>query len=144
MTSAAVEGDGKNRSVATEHQHHHQSPPPPFEGVTNNSNYPPPTQPPPTTAYPQPAQPYVSGYAIDGGRLEREHDRLPCCGIGFGWLLFILGFFLGAIPWYIGFFLLLFYRDRRERPGCIACTIGAVLATIFIVVGVIRGSRVWY
>ncbi|KAL8196867.1 hypothetical protein R6Q57_024364 [Mikania cordata] len=41
------------------------------------------------------------GYAIAEGRPVRER-RLPCCGIGMGWFLFIVGFFLAAIPWYIG------------------------------------------
>ncbi|WZY83817.1 hypothetical protein YC2023_030201 [Brassica napus] len=55
--------DDKNRSVQ----------PPPFQGA---SNYP--QQPP--AGYPQPAQPYVSGYAVNG--LTEEQRRLPCCGIG--------------------------------------------------------------
>lgn len=80
------------------------------------------------------------GYAVNG---VTEHDRLPCCGIGIGWLLFILGFFFGAIPWYIGFFLFLFSRNPREKPGYIACAIGAVIATIFIVIGAVRGSGAW-
>ncbi|KAJ0264063.1 Uncharacterized protein HA466_0024860 [Hirschfeldia incana] len=139
MTSGGVQ-DEKNRSVATDYQHQQPPPhPPPFQGV---SNYPPPQQQqqPPPPGYPQPAQPYVSGYAVNG---VVEHDRLPCCGIGIGWLLFILGFFFGAIPWYIGFFLFLFSRNQRERPGYIACAIGAVFATIFIVLGATRGSGVW-
>ncbi|CAH2053703.1 unnamed protein product, partial [Thlaspi arvense] len=139
MTSGVE--DDKNRSVATDHQHQ-QPHPPPFQGV---SNYPPPPQQqqPPAGGFPQPAQPYVSGYAVNGGMHSTEHHRLPCCGIGIGWLLFILGFFFGAIPWYIGFFLLLFSRNRRERPGYMACAIGAVIATILIVFGAIRGSGVW-
>ncbi|CAL9220839.1 unnamed protein product [Arabidopsis halleri] len=139
MTSGGVEYD-KNRSVVTDHQHHQNQPPPPsFQGVPN---YPPPPQQqqqPPATGYPQPAQPYVAGYAV----AAPEHRRLPCCGIGVGWVLFILGFFFGAIPWYIGFFLLLFSRNPRERPGYIACAVAAVVATIIIVVGVVRGSGVW-
>ncbi|KAG2315731.1 hypothetical protein Bca4012_066532 [Brassica carinata] len=117
--------DDKNRSMQ----------PPPSEGV---SNYPQQQQPP--AGYPQPAQPYVSGYVVNG---VTEEQRLPCCGIGIGWLLFILGFFLGSIPWYIGFFLLLCSRNPREKPGYIACTIGAVIATGFVVFGAIRGSGVW-
>uniref|UniRef100_A0A1J3HZP6 60S ribosomal protein L18a-like protein n=2 Tax=Noccaea caerulescens TaxID=107243 RepID=A0A1J3HZP6_NOCCA len=137
MTSGVE--DGKNRSVGTDHNH--QQPPPPFQGVS--SYPPPPQQQPPATAYPQPAQPHVPGYAVVDVRHSTEHHRLPCCGIGIGWLLFILGFFFGAIPWYIGFFLFLFSRNPRERPGYIACAIGAVIATIFIVIGALRGSRVW-
>ncbi|KAF8100332.1 hypothetical protein N665_0227s0064 [Sinapis alba] len=115
MTSGVE--DDKNRSVLPEN--HHQQPP---------------------AGYPQPAQPYVSGYAVNG---LTEQERLPCCGIGIGWLLFILGFFLGSIPWYIGFFLLLCSRDPREKPGYIACTIGAVITTGFVVFGAIRGSGIW-
>ncbi|KFK38817.1 hypothetical protein AALP_AA3G164200 [Arabis alpina] len=143
MTSGGGVEDDKNRSVVTDHQHHHnqQPPPPPFQGVSNYQQPPPPQQQPPATGYPQPAQPYVSGYAVAGGR--HEYDRLPCCGLGIGWVLFILGFFFGAIPWFIGFFLFLFSRNPRERPGYIACTIGTIIATIFIVIGAIRGSGVW-
>ncbi|KAM7260628.1 hypothetical protein ACFE04_011301 [Oxalis oulophora] len=60
----------------------------------------------------------AAGYAVD----ERP---LPCFGIGIGWLLFIVGLFLSAIPWYVGFLLLLFGRmDNREKAGLIACTFG--------------------
>ena len=37
---------------------------------------------------------------------------------------FIVGFFLAAIPWYVGAFILLCVRvDYREKPGYVACTI---------------------
>lgn len=37
---------------------------------------------------------------------------------------FIIGFFLAAIPWYVGvFFLLCATVDHREKPGLVACTI---------------------
>lgn len=83
--------------------------------------------------------------------------RLPCCGLGLGWCLwvslplhmcyfpvfpkvttelltksislpwtrFITGFFLAAIPWFIGAFVLICVRvhDQREKPGYVACTI---------------------
>ncbi|KAL4274520.1 hypothetical protein AHAS_Ahas20G0015400 [Arachis hypogaea] len=62
-------------------------------------------------------------YAVLEGHPIRER-RLPCCGLGLGWCMFILGFFLGGIPWYFGTFLLLCTRvDYREKPGLIACTI---------------------
>uniref|UniRef100_A0A804PWZ5 60S ribosomal protein L18a-like protein n=1 Tax=Zea mays TaxID=4577 RepID=A0A804PWZ5_MAIZE len=49
---------------------------------------------------------------------------LPFCGVGVGWFLFLLGFFLAAIPWYAGAFLLFFVAlDHREKPGLIACTV---------------------
>ncbi|KAG8657831.1 hypothetical protein MANES_03G083700v8 [Manihot esculenta] len=136
------------------HHHHHQHQPQPqpqppqygtFQGV---ANYPPPlpSHHQPVIGFPQPAPPpgatepsaplpphaspyyaqgyqTVPGYAVAEGRPVRER-RLPCCGIGVGWLLFIIGFFLGAIPWYVGLFVLLCARiDPREKPGYIACTI---------------------
>lgn len=38
---------------------------------------------------------------------------------------FIIGFFLAAIPWYVGAIILLCVRsvDYREKPGYIACTV---------------------
>ena len=37
---------------------------------------------------------------------------------------FIIGFFLAAIPWYVGAIILLCSRvDYREKPGYIACTV---------------------
>ncbi|CAL5393746.1 unnamed protein product [Camellia sinensis] len=68
----------------------------------------------------------VPGYAVAKGRPVRER-RLPCCGFGFAWFLFIIGFFLAAIPWYVGAIILLCVRsvDHREKPGYIACTVAA-------------------
>ncbi|KAF5205342.1 60S ribosomal protein L18a-like protein [Thalictrum thalictroides] len=85
----------------------------------------------------------VPGYAVAEGRPVREH-RLPCCGIGIGWLLFLLGFFLAAIPWYAGAIIILCARvDYREKPGYVACCIAAVLATIAAVFGVTKGVDAW-
>ncbi|XP_050219727.1 60S ribosomal protein L18a-like protein [Mercurialis annua] len=156
------------------HRHHQEVPPPPpqygtFQGV---ANYPPPLPPhhqhhhhhhhqqhQPVIGFPQPVPPpgstgtappayahgyqTVQGYAVTDGRPVR-HGRLPCCGIGIGWLLFITGFIFGAIPWYIGLFIILCARiDPREKPGYVACTIAAVLATIAIVLGVTKGADDW-
>ncbi|XP_038686689.1 60S ribosomal protein L18a-like protein [Tripterygium wilfordii] len=162
--------DDKNRGVAVvvdhhhqqHHHHHHDEPPPPppqygtFQGVAN--------YPPPAIGFPQPVPPpgagahgssapppqyytqgyqTVPGYAVAEGRPARER-RLPCCGIGLGWCLFIIGFFLGAIPWYIGLFVLMCGRiDHREKPGYIACTIAAVLATVAIIIGATKGADEW-
>nr|XP_043622726.1 60S ribosomal protein L18a-like protein [Erigeron canadensis] len=123
-----------------------------FQGV---SNYPPP-QPAPVMGFPQPAPPpgatgnpyvhgyqAVTGYAVAEGRPVRER-RLPCCGIGLGWFLLILGFFLAAIPWYIGAFILICARyDHREKPGYIACLIAAILATIVVLFGVTNDDWDW-
>ncbi|GMJ11386.1 hypothetical protein like AT1G17080 [Hibiscus trionum] len=148
-----MSGDEKNTAVVVDHQHNQYAT---FQGV---ANYPPP--PPtqhhgPAIGFPQPVSPpgpqpssapppqYYSpgpGYAVAEGTPAREH-RLPCCGCGFGWFLFIIGFFLGAIPWYIGLFMLLCVRkrmDHREKPGYVACTIAAVLATIIIIISVTQG-----
>ncbi|KAG0564985.1 hypothetical protein M758_8G150400 [Ceratodon purpureus] len=54
--------------------------------------------------------------------------RLPFCGLGFGWFLFIMGFFIAVFPWYIGAGIFLFVRhDYRERTGLMACTIAALV-----------------
>ncbi|XP_057458094.1 60S ribosomal protein L18a-like protein [Lotus japonicus] len=150
---------------------HHPPPPQPlpypppqygtFQGV---SNYPPPRPGPhPAIGFPQPVPPpgaggpsappppylphggyqAVTGYAIAEGRPVRER-RLGCCGIGCGWCLFILGFFLGGIPWYVGAIIMLCSRvDYREKPGYIACIVGAVLGTIAIIVGATKGADDW-
>ncbi|XP_057508083.1 60S ribosomal protein L18a-like protein [Actinidia eriantha] len=136
------------------HHHHHQPEEQPqygtFQGVANY-----PAQ--PVIGFPQPVPPpgatdssaqyyahgyqAVPGYAVAEGRPVRE-GRLPCCGIGFGWFLFIIGFFLAAIPWYVGAIILLCVRsvDYREKPGYIACTIAAVLAAIAVIFGVTKAD----
>ncbi|KAJ7948844.1 60S ribosomal protein L18a-like protein [Quillaja saponaria] len=146
--------EDKTRGIPAEHRHLHQEPQPyptqygTFQGVPS---YPPPRpESQPAIGFPQPvpppgaAEPYahgyqaVPGYAVAEGRPVRER-RLPCCGIGIGWLLFIIGFFLAAVPWYIGVIILICSRiDQREKPGYIACTIAAILATVAIVFGVIE------
>ncbi|KAE9585106.1 hypothetical protein Lalb_Chr25g0285501 [Lupinus albus] len=149
--------------------HHHQPPPlsypqpypPPqygtFQGV---SNYPPP--PPdlhPAIGFPQPAPPHgftnqspppppyythgyqaVPGYAVAEGRPVSER-RLPFCGLGCGWFLFMFGFLLAGIPWYVGAILMLCSRvDYREKPGYVACIVAAVLYAIAIIFGVTKGG----
>ncbi|CAN6546133.1 unnamed protein product [Malus baccata var. baccata] len=138
-----------------------------FQGVANY--YPPPPQPPPepVVGFPQPVPPpgysgrpplpphhhhhhhhhhqhgyqTVTGYAVVEGRPVSER-RLPCCGIGIGWLLFITGFFLGGIPWYVGTFILLCVQvDYREKPGYVACTIASILALIAVILSVTKGSE---
>ncbi|CAM0880650.1 unnamed protein product [Alopecurus aequalis] len=117
-------------------------------------SYPPPR--PPVVGYPQPVQPaalfgqrhsrnrggYQSGTGLDAeaGVAGHRHDRLPCCGLGIGWVLFIIGFFL-TIPWYAGAILLCFYREKREKPGLVACTVAAVIITILIVIAAVLPSR---
>ncbi|KAK2987800.1 hypothetical protein RJ640_024427 [Escallonia rubra] len=123
------------KSRAAEHAVHPPPPPPEyyygtFQGVAN-------AQPPPPPSHP------VTGYAVVQGSPLIEH-RLPCCGIGIGWFLFIFGFFFGAIPWYIGAFILLCARvDYREKPGLIGCTLAATLAVIAITLGLTRAKNAW-
>ncbi|XP_059665177.1 large ribosomal subunit protein eL20z-like [Cornus florida] len=155
------EGTEKSRGVNTAgYGGAEQQPPPPppppqyyygtFQGV---ANYPPPPPPQPVIGFPQPITPHgaphhyphgyqnVSGYAVVEGRPVRE-PRLPCCGIGIGWILFLIGFFLGAIPWYIGAFILLCVRvDNREKPGLIACTIAAILVVIAVSLGATKATH---
>ncbi|CAK9133952.1 unnamed protein product [Ilex paraguariensis] len=100
--------EGKSRGVAaTGGASEPQAVPPEyyygtFQGVANYQQQPPPPQ--PVIGFPQPTPPSglhgnpphyyshgyqtVPGYAISEGGiiLVREH-RLPCCGIGIGWLL---------------------------------------------------------
>ncbi|CAA3024257.1 60S ribosomal L18a [Olea europaea subsp. europaea] len=140
------EGEGKSRGIATASG---ELPPPPppnyygtFQGVANYQPQSTVSPPPPShhvIGFPQPIPPAglsgapphyyphgyqtVPGYAVAEGRPLREH-RLPCCGMGIGWFLFIIGFVLGAIPWYIGAFILLCVRvDYREKAGLFACTL---------------------
>ncbi|KAL0363560.1 UNVERIFIED_CONTAM: 60S ribosomal protein L18a-2 [Sesamum calycinum] len=137
------EGGGKTRSLLQADGEHSSLPPPnyyygTFQGV---ANYQPQPAPPSHSVmgFPQPVPPpgfsgsqpqyyphgyqTVHGYIVAEGRPIRQH-RLPCCGLGIGWFLFIIGFFMGAIPWYIGAFLLLCVRlDYREKPGLIACAL---------------------
>jgi len=111
-------------------------PPQPAPGTYQEApNYPPQPGTAPYQGAPNyPPQP-APGYPVSE---TREHDRLPCCGCGYGWLLFILGFVLGIIPWYIGVILLLCdkNKDKREKPGYIACAIMAVIGTVLVVVSV--------
>ncbi|GMH31075.1 hypothetical protein Nepgr_032918 [Nepenthes gracilis] len=113
----------------------------------------------PVVGFPQPAPPYgvipaapyhyphdcqiVAGYAVAEGRPVRL-PRLPCCGIGIGWFLFIAGFFLAAIPWYVGALILLCVRtDYREKPGLVACVIASILVVIAITLGVTKEAQPW-
>ncbi|CAH2037239.1 unnamed protein product [Thlaspi arvense] len=86
----------------------------------------------------------VHGIA-EGRPVTVRQRRLPCCGIGLGWFLFIVGFFFGAIPWYLGMFIMIVGRrvDHREKPGYIACTIAAILVTIAVILGVSKGAEEW-
>ncbi|MBA0606271.1 hypothetical protein Godav_018762 [Gossypium davidsonii] len=151
-----MSNEDRNRGVAVDKQQHNQYGT--FQGV---ANYPPPRPPRPhhhnphpqqqqhqqqhhgpTIGFPPPAsiappqyypQAYqtVPGYDVAEGTPVR--DKLPCCGIGFGWFLFIIGFFIGGLPWYIGFFVLLCARiDDREKAGYIACTIAVSIFSISI------------
>ncbi|KAK3205208.1 hypothetical protein Dsin_019254 [Dipteronia sinensis] len=110
-----------------------------FQGV---ANYYPPLSlapPQPVVGFPQPVPPppstwnplsygrgyhNITGYDVEG-RLVREREHgLPCCGLGMGWFLFIIGFFLGGFPWYIGALVVLCTQvDYREKPGYVACAI---------------------
>lgn len=86
----------------------------------------------------------VYGAVAEGRPLNLRMERLPCCGMGIGWFLFIIGFFFAAIPWYVGAFVLLFTRiDYREKPGFIACTIAAVLTAIAVTFGLTNGDDAW-
>ncbi|XP_044461961.1 60S ribosomal protein L18a-like protein isoform X2 [Mangifera indica] len=148
------EGKGNGGTGNVQYQNYYGT----FQGV---ANYYPPYQPPlPHTAigYPQPSRPHgsvrstplfaagyqtISGYDITEGTPVRERC-LPCCGLGMGWFLFIVGFFFGGIPWYVGAFVALCVRvDDREKPGYVACAIAAILTMIALALGVAKGSHSW-
>ncbi|CAK9238700.1 unnamed protein product [Sphagnum troendelagicum] len=80
--------------------------------------------------------PSVTGYPVERTPLRGEYHemhRLPCCGLGFGWFLFILGFFIVSIPWYVGAFIFFCLSyDPRERSGFASC---AIAALVFILLG---------
>ncbi|KAK2631229.1 hypothetical protein EUGRSUZ_L03206 [Eucalyptus grandis] len=134
------EGQSRGVSAAADHQPQYGT----FQGV---ANYPPPPQPPPphqaAFGFPQPAPPpgathdpsapppYQGYQAVPGSLVRRI--------IG---ARFIIGFFLGGIPWYVGLCYMVFCRHRmdyREKPGYITCTIAAVLETIALIFGVTKG-----
>ncbi|KAG6591784.1 60S ribosomal protein L18a-like protein [Cucurbita argyrosperma subsp. argyrosperma] len=138
------------------HHHHEPNPGHPhygtFQGVANYPpvGFPQPTRPPGVSDFDDRSQPEhyahgyqtVTGYAVVEGRPVRE-PRLPCCGIGYGWFLFIIGFILPA-TWYIGAILILCGRVHyREKPGYVACSIAAVIATVAIIFGATKGADVW-
>ncbi|CAL1373250.1 unnamed protein product [Linum trigynum] len=76
----------------------------------------------------------VTGHVV----VQRGSSALPCCGIGLGWFLFILGFILGAIPWYAGACVFLCAKyDNREKPGLIGCCVLAALSTVLAIILVI-------
>ncbi|KAJ1434227.1 putative 60S ribosomal protein L18a-like protein [Sesbania bispinosa] len=160
--------EDKPRAFSGDHHHHPPPQPQPFPAAQYGtfqgvSNYPPPPPDPhPAIGFPHPVPPpgavdpsappppyyphgyqAVPGYAVAEGRPVRER-RLGCCGLGCGWCLFILGFFLGGIPWYVGAIIMLCSRvDYREKPGYIACIVAAVLATIAIILGVTKATDDW-
>ncbi|XP_047335733.1 60S ribosomal protein L18a-like protein [Impatiens glandulifera] len=156
------EEEGKDRGFATGSNPPNEQPPSQvyygtFQGVGNYppqstidfpKPFPPPgTFPPPppyydygVQAFPVITEPFetyaenVDPSPIPGHPVKR---RLPCCGIGMGWFLFIVGFFLFGIPWYLGAIFILCSRriDYREKPGYVSCTIAAVLVTMAIIFG---------
>ncbi|KAJ3695256.1 hypothetical protein LUZ60_000633 [Juncus effusus] len=118
-----------------------QPAPPP--GAVFPGAYPPPPYSSPPTYYPHGYQ-TVPGYGTVAEGRPIRLPKLPCCGIGIGWFLFVIGFFLAGIPWYVGAFILLCSRvDYREKPGLIVCTIAAVLAAIAVFFGVTKGADAW-
>jgi len=76
----------------------------------------------------------VPGYPIEENPNRRTYDSdpLPFCGLGFGWFLFILGFFIASVPWYVGAFIFFCLSyDHRESTGLTACAIAALVFMIF-------------
>ncbi|KAJ7539184.1 hypothetical protein O6H91_11G080000 [Diphasiastrum complanatum] len=117
-----------------------QHPLPYYGTFSGNPNFPQPVPPsagqapgyqasiPPSTPYQYPPG------AAEGRPAQRpfQHwDRLPFCGLGVGWFLFILGFVCISLSWWIGAFIFFCLKhDPRERVGLAACTIAAIIALI--------------
>ncbi|KAL9232493.1 hypothetical protein vseg_007601 [Gypsophila vaccaria] len=134
--------------VIHHHQRRHKPPPPP------------PPPPPhygtflrfpfaPAIGFPQPLLPIrnynsrfepVPGKVIVGEPPVIAHHRLPCCGLGYGWFLFIIGFFMAGVPWYAAAIIFLCCEnaclDPREKRAYVCCTIFAVLGIITTILGV--------
>ncbi|PKU83190.1 60S ribosomal protein L18a-1 [Dendrobium catenatum] len=71
-------------------------------------------------------------YAVVAEGIPIREHRLPCGGIGIGWVLFLSGFLLATVPWYIGALLFLVGAlDHREKPGLVACTVAVSIELIF-------------
>jgi hypothetical protein len=95
--------------------------------------------------YPRVAEgvPLSGNYSYyQGDHHERHHRRrcchhrqdpngLPFCGLGYGWFLFLLGFVLIGVPWYVGTFIFCcLTHDYRERSGLAACAIAAIVVLL--------------
>nr|XP_009389994.2 PREDICTED: 60S ribosomal protein L18a-like protein isoform X2 [Musa acuminata subsp. malaccensis] len=133
------------------------STPPPYSTFSQL----PPTAPlvyPPAVPHHQPTPQTTSGYHVipvgyqshlyptfvDGIPMAMRDPPLPFCGIGIGWALFVSGFFLASIPWYVGVFILLFVAtDYREKPRLVACTVAAVLALIPLILNAFKFHVFW-
>ncbi|KAL2979922.1 hypothetical protein AAZX31_13G199200 [Glycine max] len=131
--------DEKNREtgIATDNPYYVT-----FQGVANH--FPPQHQHPqaPSANYYQRQGYHVFPvYAVAEGRPVRER-RLPCCGLGLVALsLFIIGWFIGGVPWYVGTFILMFVQmDCREEPGLIACTVASFVTVIVVALGITQGD----
>ena len=58
---------------------------------------------------------------------------------------FIIGFFLAAIPWYVGALILLCSRiDYREKPGFIACTIAVSNISLSLSLSLLKICSTYY
>ncbi|XP_010478372.1 PREDICTED: 60S ribosomal protein L18a-like protein [Camelina sativa] len=88
--------------------------------------------------------PVVPDYTVvEVRQMMREHD-LPCCGLGMGWFLFIMGFLFGGIPWYLGAFIILVTSvDHREKAGYVACSIAGVVYMIAVMLGMTGDVNIW-
>ncbi|CAL1373272.1 unnamed protein product [Linum trigynum] len=69
-------------------------------------------------------------------------ERWTCCGMGYGWFLFVIGWIVCGIPWFVGFFILVFGRyERRERAGLLACATFAVVVSVVAILQAIKGEH---
>ncbi|QCD76996.1 large subunit ribosomal protein L18Ae [Vigna unguiculata] len=121
---------GENKEIVSDNPYYGT-----FQGVTN---YYPPQYPSSSSSSHHQQQGYhgFPVYALP----ERKH-RLPFCGLGVGWVLFIIGWFLGGVPWYLGAFVLVFVQmDHREKPGLIACAVATLVTMMVVALGVTQAD----
>ncbi|XP_020221850.1 60S ribosomal protein L18a-like protein [Cajanus cajan] len=132
--------EGKNRGIAIDNENPYYGT---FQGVTNyypHNQHPPSPSGVPYAYYQRQGYHSIPVYVAAEGRPVREY-RLPCCGLGLGWFLFICGWFLGGVPWYFGTFILMFVQmDCREKPGLIACALASFVTLIIVALGVTHGD----
>ncbi|RZB82208.1 60S ribosomal protein L18a-like protein [Glycine soja] len=124
--------DEKNREIgiATDNPYYVT-----FQGVANHF--------PPQHQHPQsPSANYYQrqGYHVVPVVIVIFYDDINDCNFIYI-ARFIIGWFIGGVPWYVGTFILMFVQmDCREVPGLIACTVASFVTVIVVALGITQGD----